>query len=141
MCARGARICTRIMQPLTVFDFLYCIMFPRSVLVVHLQKLSVSTMGAGLLARDMKEYQRVISLFHLSAVLEKWAELRQLVDLFFVGVDYLRAVINDSSKLAKMPHKELLQWIQMRADFGENKRRILTSLNLHEDSSWHDDEE
>lgn len=89
-------------------------------------------MGAGLLARDMKQYQLLMGQFHLSAVLEKWTELRQLVDLFFVGPDHLKAVINDSSKLSKLPHDYLLSWVQMRADYSDNRRKILTSLNLKE---------
>lgn len=36
-------------------------------------------MGAGLLARDMKQYQLMIGQFHLTPVLEKWTELRQLI--------------------------------------------------------------
>lgn len=91
-------------------------------------------MGAGLLARDMKQYQLMVSHFHLNPVLEKWMELRQLVDLFFVSPDYLKAVINDSSKLTKLAPAELLSWIQMRADYNssDTKKKILSSLNLKE---------
>jgi hypothetical protein len=142
-------------------------------------------MGAGLLARDMKQYQQVISAFHLTSVLDKWTELRQLIgqhriashdtilrtdhahrseryrarpsshpsppcsvlprlwcsvslrraDLFFVGPEYLKAVINDSGKLSQLDHAYLLAWIQMRADYSDNKRKILSSLNLKEAAS------
>jgi hypothetical protein len=139
-------------------------------------------MGAGLLARDMKQYQQVISAFHLASVLDKWTELRQLIgqrtashcttqgpcvhrmawshartsshpspcsvlprlwcsvslrraDLFFVGPEYLKAVINDSGKLSQLDHAYLLAWIQMRADYSDNKRKILSSLNLKEAAS------
>ena len=89
-------------------------------------------MGAGLLARDMKLYQTMISHFHLTIVLDKWTELRQLIDLFFVGPDYLKSVINDSTKLSKLEHAYLLSWIQMRGDYSDNKKRILSNLNLKE---------
>lgn len=36
-------------------------------------------MGAGLLARDMKQYQLVMAKFRVPVVLEKWTELRQLI--------------------------------------------------------------
>lgn len=55
-----------------------------------------------------------------------------VLDLFFVGPDYLKAVIADSSKLSKLDHAYLLSFIQMRADYSENKRKILSTLNLKE---------
>lgn len=54
------------------------------------------------------------------------------LDLFFVGPDYLKAVISDSSKLNKLDPAYLLSWIAMRADYSDSKRKILTSLNLKE---------
>ncbi len=108
----------------------------HEILVAHLHKLQISTMGAGLLARDMKEYQRVVGSFHLASVSDKWSELRQIVDLFFVGPEHLRAVINDSAKLTRMAQQDqtyLLAFIQMRSDYSENKRRILNALHLKDD--------
>jgi hypothetical protein len=89
-------------------------------------------MGAGLLARDMKQYITMVSHFHLQPVLEKWNELRQLVDLFFVSPDYLKAVINDSSKLSRLEPAYLLSWVQMRSDYSDQKKKILSTLNLKE---------
>jgi hypothetical protein len=114
----------------------------HDVLVNHLTRagggsgFSISVMGAGLLARDMKEYQRVVGgsgCFHLQPVQDKWSELRQLIDLFFVGPEHLRAVINDSHKLARMAQHDpayLLSFVEMRADYSDNKKRIVAALNL-----------
>ena len=107
-----------------------------SILVSHLHKLSISLMGAGLLVRDLKGYQRVVHSFHLPAVSDKWAELRQLADLFFVGPDHLRAVIADSAKLTRMAQHDqpyLLAFVQMRADFSDNRKRIMQALQLRDD--------
>lgn len=114
-------------------------LFSSSVLVSHLQRHTISSQGAGLLARDLKQYQQVISSFHLAVVVDKWSELRQLIDLFFVGVEYLKAVITDSGKLSKLDPAYLYSWIEMRADWGtynsDTKRKILASINVRPDAS------
>jgi len=104
----------------------------HDVLVHHLHRLLVNTLGAGLLARDVKCYLLCVSRFHLSSVMDKWLELRQAVDLFFVGPSHLKAVVQDSSKLRNMQPTQLMPFIQMRADFSDNKKKILQTLNIRE---------
>jgi len=62
----------------------------------------------------------------------RWAELRQVVDLFFVGPDHLSAVILDSPSLRRLALNDpqfLLQFVEQRADFADNKRKILAALS------------
>jgi hypothetical protein len=107
-----------------------------SVLSAHLQKLTISTSGAGLLARDMKQYQVVFSSFHLAAVLDKFTELRQLCDIFFVSPQYLLSVISDSEKLAHLSINNsgyLLAFVQRGTCRSEHieQEHAMTSLHTH----------
>jgi hypothetical protein len=101
-----------------------------STLVEHLQRLQVSQIGAGLLARDVKEYESIVREFYLNAVTEKFYELRTVCHLFFVGVDNLRALILTDNKLSKMDANSLHDFIRMRTDYNANRAKILNVLRL-----------
>jgi len=96
-------------------------------LVDHLTKLQVTSLGAGLLLRDMKDYEAMIRQFHIATVSEKFADLRLIFNLFFVSVDNLRAWLQEP-RINKMDRQELHEFIKMRADYQQHKAKILAII-------------
>ncbi len=100
-------------------------------LVLHIQKQSISLLGAGLLSRDMKEYGAIFKRFQLAQVNEKYSDLRAIAALFFVSVDNLKALIGEG-RLAKMEPAFLHGFLKCRVDYSQNRAKILQILSLAE---------
>ena len=92
--------------------------------VEALSKLVVSEMGAGLLSRDCKEYEVVVTEWHVREVVERFGLLRSVSNLFFVSVDNLGAWVEQESKVRNMDREELMRFVRMRGDYAQNKSKI-----------------
>ena len=114
----------------------YLLIFGQSaydLIITHLIKLhqsSVSTLGAALLVRDVKEYETIArSSFHLNAVIDHFIDLRHIVNLFFVDVSALSAWMAEP-RIARMDRTLLHEFIKMRADYSANKAKIVSILRV-----------
>ena len=99
-------------------------------LVEHLQRMTVSELGAGLLSRDCKEYEAMVLGWHIGVVLDRFGLLRTVSNLFFVSVDNLAAWVQQEPRVRAMDRDELLRFIRMRHDYTLHKAKIHSSLNV-----------
>jgi len=114
----------------------------HSTVVAHLKKLQVSILGGPLLARDIKEYSTMARMFHVPSVNSLFDQLRILTSVFFVTVDNLRPLLVEPASsgqhatepgmqvgaLSNMDMREVHTWIMMRADYQQNKAKIVSQI-------------
>eukprot|EP00696_Hemimastix_kukwesjijk_P010882 gnl/Hemi2/23696_TR7954_c0_g2_i1.p1 gnl/Hemi2/23696_TR7954_c0_g2~~gnl/Hemi2/23696_TR7954_c0_g2_i1.p1 ORF type:complete len:716 (+),score=197.92 gnl/Hemi2/23696_TR7954_c0_g2_i1:62-2209(+) len=88
----------------------------QGVLLDHMRKFVVSTVGGLRLMRDLTEYQNRIRDFNIPAADERFALLRELGNVYLVAPENLRNLMQESG-LAKMRASEVHAYIAQRADY------------------------
>ncbi|KXS21231.1 exocyst complex component Sec10 [Gonapodya prolifera JEL478] len=87
----------------------------HSLLLDHLKKFSVNSMGGLFLTKDLATYQEAIATFKQPVLDEKFELLRQIGNLFVVRPENLRTVIGEGY-LGKIDRELLVPYVNCRAD-------------------------
>lgn len=90
----------------------------------HLSKFQISTLGAALLAQDLKLIQEATRQFKIPAVDQLLERLLSETQMFFVVAEYLPALLL-TPEFKKIDMDELASLVKLRADFSANKPKML----------------
>eukprot|EP00754_Rhynchopus_humris_P022959 Rhum_TRINITY_DN14814_c0_g1::Rhum_TRINITY_DN14814_c0_g1_i1::g.121573::m.121573 len=94
-------------------------------LKAHVKSHAVSDEGALRLKRDAAEYWAALeALPQKSAAASRFEVMREIANLFLVTPSCLRDLTSYGSRLAELPHDELVSFLKMRSDWKEVKERL-----------------
>ncbi|KJE89173.1 exocyst complex component Sec10 [Capsaspora owczarzaki ATCC 30864] len=88
----------------------------HTVLLDHLKKFTVNSLGGLVLTRDIAEYQSCMRKFNLPALIELFETLRELSAIFVVKPENLRQVCSEGL-LAHVDRETIMAYVRQRADY------------------------
>ncbi|RUS21835.1 exocyst complex component Sec10-like protein [Endogone sp. FLAS-F59071] len=92
----------------------------HAMMLDHFRKFVVSASGGLLLSKDIAKYQEAIQLFKLPSLNDRFEMLRQLGNVFLVRPEMIKIIISEGY-LARLDHKALAPYLEMRADYKSAK--------------------
>lgn len=104
----------------------------HGILFTHLKKFSFSQLGAGVLARDLNEYSKLVTKFCQPTVDNLFDQLKHLNGLLFVSHISVGDVILQSGYL--LSEEDIMSFLQMREDFSSNRQEIFAHLKRAKDA-------
>eukprot|EP00483_Globobulimina_turgida_P008749 UN08767 len=74
-----------------------------------------------ILVNDAKKYQDTVEKFKIDRINELFLTLVKRTNLICMPADSIVTIINDDTKLSKIPKHELKQWLKLRTDYKSSK--------------------
>ncbi|RUP46434.1 exocyst complex component Sec10-domain-containing protein [Jimgerdemannia flammicorona] len=94
--------------------------FGMLMMLDHFRKFYVSASGGLLLSKDIAKYQETIQIFKLPSLNDRFEMLRQLGNVFLVRPEMIKIIISEGY-LARLDHRALAPYLQMRTDYKSAK--------------------
>lgn len=88
----------------------------HQIILDHLKKFIINSLGGLILTRDIAEYQTCIRKFNIPLLNELFETLRELSAIFLMKPENLRQVCSEGL-LAQVDRETIMTYVQLRADF------------------------